>query len=265
MTSNFAWNKTPISRPAAAPRDEGQILGHSFRDRSLLRRALTHRSADSSHYERLEFLGDAVLELVITELLYRCSSASEGDMTRARITLVNNQRLVALARKQGLEAYLRLGQGEKSKEKLPDSIMADAMEALIGAIYLDAGLDACERAVRKLYEDVFTTKAGDLVAVLLEDTADSQEKGKTPKSRLQERLQAAAMPLPEYSLIKAWGAGPESHHLVACEAYLGEYCWKREGQGRSRREAEQAAAAEVLRAMPDYIVNKRPAPGSSKP
>ncbi len=229
---------------------EQKVLGYEFRDAALLKRVLTHRSASSEHNERLEFLGDAVLELLVTELLY-CGypRASEGEMTRARARLVNNQRLTELARGHGVEEFLHLGHGEKMKGKAPDSILAGVLEALLGAIYLEAGLDACRQALRLLYGDELPTGEEELVRALPGESTGNQVSGKTAKSLLQERLQAASMPLPEYRLLETRGAGPTTRHVVICEARLGEQSWEERGVGQSRREAEQAAAVRVLCAM----------------
>ncbi len=211
-------------------------LGHRFRDPRLLEAALTHRSARGRHNERLEFLGDGVLDLVIADALYhRLPQADEGQLSRLRANLVNRDALAALARGLELGEALRLGSGElKSGGKRRDSILADAVEALIGAVYLDAGYEAARDFVMRLY------------GPLLEEV-DLKQAEKDPKTRLQEYLQGRGLALPQYRVLEITGAAHEQHFRVACRVdALDLEC---EGEGSSRRRAEQAAAAEALQRL----------------
>ena len=167
------------------------LLGHQFADADLLKRAITHRSAGSRHNERLEFLGDSILSLVIAETLYqRFPDVSEGDMSRMRATLVREKTLAELAREFDLGEYLILGPGElKSGGFRRESILADTVEAIIGAIYLDAGMDVIRQLLLNWY------------AQRLEEIRPGAEQ-KDPKTRLQEFLQGRRRPLPSYVVVK---------------------------------------------------------------
>ncbi len=215
-----------------APLD--RFAGHRFADAALLRQAFTHRSAGSPHNERLEFLGDALLNLIVAEQLYaRWPKADEGAMTRARAELVRESTLAAIARSLDLGARLTLGPGEmKSGGHRRDSILADAVEALIAAIYLDAGFDACRTAVLGLFEP------------LLAGLPPLHQVGKDPKTRLQEWLQARQLPLPAYTLLSETGDEHDKTFHVACT--LSEPPLAAEGEAGSRRAAEQRAAEAVL-------------------
>jgi ribonuclease-3 len=219
-----------------APR--GSFAGHRFADAALLRQAFTHRSAGSPHNERLEFLGDALLNLVVAEQLYaRWPKADEGAMTRARAGLVRESTLAAIARGLDLGPRLILGPGEmKSGGHRRDSILADAVEALIAAIYLDAGFDACRNAVLGLYEP------------LLAALPPLHQVGKDAKTRLQEWLQARQLPLPAYTLLAESGDEHDKTFHVSCT--LAEPALAAEGEGGSRRAAEQRAAEAVLEKLP---------------
>ena len=213
-------------------------LGLEFRDAALLRTALTHRSAGAGHNERLEFLGDAVLGLVIAEALYRGRAAGdEGELSRLRASLVNERTLAAVAGEIGLGDALVLGPGElKSGGFRRESILADALEALLAAVYLDAGLEAARALVQRLLDPRL-------------QALPSIEQLKDPKTRLQERLQAEGVALPEYTVAGVVGADHEQTFRVACRvAALGLAA---EGEGRSRREAEQGAAAALLAMLTD--------------
>jgi len=218
------------------PRDS--FAGHRFADAALLRQAFTHRSAGSPHNERLEFLGDALLNLAIAEQLYaRWPKADEGAMTRARAELVRESTLAGIARRLELGALLILGPGEmKSGGHRRDSILADAVEALIAAIYLDAGFDACRHAVLALYEP------------LLSALPPLHQVGKDAKTRLQEWLQARQLPLPTYTLLSETGDEHDKTFHVACT--LAEPPLAAEGDAGSRRAAEQRAAEAVLGMLP---------------
>ncbi len=208
-------------------------IGYAFSDQALLEQALTHRSAGSPHNERLEFLGDAILNFVIAEELYqRFAEAREGELTRLRASLVKGATLSALARELDLGAQLRLGSGElKSGGRGRDSILADAFEALVGAIYQDGGMEACRRFIGDAYE-------GPLAAASL------QRAVKDPKTRLQEWLQSRQVALPCYSVLVAEGDAHDQVFTVECR--VDGLMVTTQGQGSSRRKAEQAAAQKAL-------------------
>ncbi|WP_455216935.1 ribonuclease III [Kaarinaea lacus] len=209
-------------------------LGYQFRDELLLETALTHRSKGSSNNERLEFLGDAVLGLVVTEILFsQFEKASEGKLSRFRSLLVKKDTLAEVARHFSLGDYLRLGAGElKSGGFRRDSILADAMEAIIGAMYLDGGLDAA----RKLIKD----SLGDRI----EKLSSKGSTTKDPKTYLQEYLQARHLALPSYEVVTTTGDDHDQNFEVSCSvAVLEEPVM---GAGTSRRRAEQDAAQRVL-------------------
>jgi ribonuclease-3 len=213
-----------------------EILAHEFSDANLLKQALTHRSFGSSHNERLEFLGDAVLGLIISEFLYgRFPDASEGELSRLRSGLVKGKTLAELAREIRLGECLRLGQGElKSGGRRRDSILADAFEALIGALYTDANMEKVRDFIGRVY------------AQRLESLALDQA-GKDAKTQLQELLQARKMALPEYQLLECSGAEHDQLFTVSCS--IAPLKKAVTGQGGSRREAEQAAAAVAIAKM----------------
>ena len=208
-------------------------IGHEFANPSLLAQALTHRSAGSPHNERLEFLGDGVVNLFAAEALYqRWPKADEGVLTRARAELVREASLAAIARQLELGERLTLGPGElKSGGFRRDSILADAVEAVVAAIYLDAGYEACRRVVLPWFEQV--------LAALPVGRPD-----KDPKTRLQEWLQGRQRALPAYELVSE--SGEEHAKVFLCRCTLSEPPVSAEGEGTSRRLAEQAAAAGVL-------------------
>ena len=208
-------------------------LGHSFTDARLLQLALTHRSFSSDHYERLEFLGDSVLNLAVSHLLYvRLGSLPEGDLSRVRANLVKQETLHQLAIKLGLSSLLRLGEGEsRSGGSSRPSILADALEAVIGAVYLDAGYAAAEALVHRLYE-----------AVAINPRMDAASKD--PKTELQEWLQGHKMRLPAYRVAGTLGAAHKQTFDVECE--VAELGLTERGIGGSRRAGEQAAAAAML-------------------
>lgn len=207
-------------------------LGHEFSQPALLERALTHRSYSSEHYERLEFLGDSVLSLAVSGLLYeRLSRQPEGDLSRIRSNLVKQDTLHGLAQSLGLPALLRLGEGEvRSGGRERPSILADALEAIIGAVYLDAGFDAANALVCRLYQGV------DL-------SPGQQVQSKDAKTALQEWLQGRKMSLPVYRVTATEGEAHRQTFAVACEIETGQQA---QGRGASRRAAEQAAAAAML-------------------
>ena len=208
--------------------------GHAFADGGLLTQALSHRSAGSPHNERLEFLGDALLNLIVAEQLYkRWPAADEGAMTRARAELVRESTLAGIARGHDLGARLILGPGEmKSGGHRRDSILADALEAIVAAIYLDAGMDTCRQVVLPWFEP------------LLAALPPLHQVGKDAKTRLQEWLQARQLPLPVYALLEESGDEHDKRFRVGCT--LAQPSLATEGNGASRRVAEQAAAATAL-------------------
>lgn len=209
-----------------------QRFGVSFSDPALLDRALTHRSAGQANYERLEFLGDALINAVVSiELYARYPRAPEGDLTRLRASLIRESSLAELARRIDLSDYLRMGGGElKSGGYRRESILADTLEALVAAVYLDGGWDSCQKLVRDLFADAFD--AVDLSA------------SKDAKTRLQEWLQGRGLPLPEYLLVDTVGKDHDKTFRVACR--IGDAQLMAEAEGRSRKSAEQAAATAVL-------------------
>lgn len=213
--------------------DGARFASHAFADPDLLRQALTHRSAGSPHNERLEFLGDAVLGALVAEALYaRWPNADEGALTRARAELVRESALAGVARRLEIGARLVLGPGEmKSGGHRRDSILSDALEAVIGAIYLDAGFEACRRAVLPWFE----------AAV---DAVPASKVGKDAKTRLQEWLQARQRPLPQYELLAE--SGEEHARIFQVRVRLADPPLSAEGEGGSRRAAEQQAAEAVL-------------------
>lgn len=211
----------------------GELGGHHFADQGLLEQALTHRSAGAPHNERLEFLGDGIVNLMVAEVLFqRWPRADEGALTRARAELVREASLATLARKLELGARLVLGPGEmKSGGHRRDSILADALEAVVAAIYLDAGFEACRAVVLPWFEEA-------LAALPV------GKPGKDAKTRLQEWLQARQRPLPVYELVSESGDDHAKVFHVTCAIIDPSLCAP--GEGSSRRNAEQAAAAALL-------------------
>lgn len=211
-------------------------LGYSFSDLSLLQNALTHRSFGIPNNERLEFIGDGILNCVIALALYRRYPAlAEGDLSRLRANLVRQDALHRLAITLNLGSFLHLGEGElKSGGNQRPSILADGVEALIGAIYLDGGFETTQSVIARLYLPLFD----ELVPGRVEKDA---------KTRLQEWLQGRKKALPRYQLIQASGAAHEQRFEVACE--IDNPPLRITGQGSSRRLAEQAAADGALKAL----------------
>ncbi|MCB2263195.1 MAG: ribonuclease III [Candidatus Thiosymbion ectosymbiont of Robbea hypermnestra] len=210
-----------------------RLLGYRFREPGLLVRALTHRSIPGENNERLEFLGDALLGLVIAEALWnRFPDADEGRLSRLRASLVKRESLAALARGLDLGDYLRLGTGElRSGGHARDSILADALEAVLAAVYLDGGL----AAAREVILSVFAASLERL------QTASTLKDAKT---RLQERVQARKHPLPEYQVLQITGSDHDRHFQVRCT--LPASGQETRGEGSSRRRAEQQAAEQML-------------------
>ena len=211
-------------------------LGYQFTQATLLEDALTHRSAGSRNNERLEFLGDAILNFTIAAELYRrFGQADEGELSRLRASLVNAQALAILARGLNLGECLTLGSGElKSGGFRRESILADALEAVFGAVYLDGGFEACRELILRLYQDTLT----DLPAF-----ADLKD----PKTQLQEFLQSRKRPLPSYQVIEVSGEAHSQIFIVECQAE--GLPTPTRGHGSSRRKAEQEAASKALRLL----------------
>jgi ribonuclease-3 len=207
----------------------GERIGHRFRDTGLLLCALTHRSHSAAHNERLEFLGDSVLNCAVAVELYRrFPQLTEGDLSRLRAHLVSQPTLAAAARRLGLGDLLFLGEGElRSGGGQRPSILADALEAVVGAVFLDAGYDAALDVVRNI-----------LAAALGE--VDPGTTGKDPKTSLQEYLQARRIGLPQYAVVATHGMAHQQQFQVEC--VISELDIRTLGEGVSRRSAEQIAA-----------------------
>ena len=208
-------------------------IQHTFADKALLGRALTHRSFSSDHNERLEFLGDSVLNLAVAGLLYQAlDTLPEGELSRVRANLVKQDTLHQLAVDIGLTGMIRLGEGElRSGGVKRPSILADALEALIGSVYIDAGFDAAAALVGRLYEKV-------------QINPNMQAAAKDPKTELQEWLQGRKMNLPAYTVVGTTGAAHQQTFEVEC--VITELGRSERGLGGSRRAAEQAAATTLL-------------------
>jgi ribonuclease-3 len=208
-------------------------LQHRFAKLQLLELALTHRSFSSQHNERLEFLGDSVLNLAVSRMLYLAlSDQPEGDLSRVRANLVKQDTLHRLAVDLGLTGMIRLGEGEmRSGGQQRPSILADALEAVIGAVFLDAGYQAAESLVLRLFEKVAISPTMTAAA-------------KDPKTELQEWLQARRMQLPIYRVVGTTGAAHQQIFDVECE--IVELKQTQRGIGNSRRSGEQAAATAML-------------------
>jgi ribonuclease III len=208
-------------------------LGYQFAQPALLSQALSHRSVGAPNNERLEFLGDAWLGFVIAEaLVFRYVQADEGQLSRLRSGLVKQETLASIARELELGDYLNLGAGElRTGGYARDSILADALEAVFAAVYLDGGADAARSLVLRLYE-------ARLQAIVPERPL------KDPKTRLQELLQARHCPVPDYTVLEVWGSPHDQSFRVSCQII--EPPEMTEGSGGSRRRAEQQAAQLML-------------------
>jgi ribonuclease III len=211
----------------------GRAFGYAFKSQALCRAALTHRSAGGDHNERLEFLGDSVLNCAVARLLYDAHpDADEGSLSRLRATLVSGETLALVAADLGVGEHLRLGAGElRTGGYRRASILADGLEAMLGAIFLDSGFDTAASAVKRI------------LGARLEDLP-AAESLKDPKTQLQELLQGRGAALPVYALLSAVGEPHQQWFTVSCE--IPALKLKAVGEGGSRRRAEQAAARELL-------------------
>ncbi len=210
------------------------VIHYQFKDEKILQKALTHRSySKNKNNERLEFLGDSLLGLVIAEHLYiRQDQASEGELSRLRASLVKEAALATVARDINLGDYLQLGSGEmKSGGFRRESILSDAMEALFGAIYMDAGFEQCKKTILFLYAEYLVT-------------LPSSGQLKDPKTTLQEYLQGQKFSLPIYEVIKTEGKSHNQIFTIACR--IDKLDIATEGRGPSRKKAEQMAASLAL-------------------
>jgi ribonuclease-3 len=227
----------PLRKSDVLPSWVERSLGYVFTDPELCHAALTHRSAGADHNERLEFLGDSILNCSVARMLYDAHpEADEGALSRLRATLVSGEMLAQIAGEMGLGDHLRLGPGElKSGGFRRASILADGLEALLGAIFLDSGFDAAAGVVARI-----------LGPRMLElPAADSL---KDPKTRLQEALQAHGLALPVYTLTAVAGDPHLQSFTVSCEVPI--FGISAVGEGGSRRRAEQLAAAKLLPLLP---------------
>jgi ribonuclease-3 len=230
----------PLHTTDGVPGWISQALGYVFADASLCDAALTHRSAGAKHNERLEFLGDSILNCAVARMLYDAHPrADEGALSRLRASLVSGDTLAEVAAELGLGEHLRLGSGElKTGGFRRASILADALEALLGAIFLDSGFEAACAVVRRIIGPRMT---GMPAANALKD----------PKTRLQEALQSRGFALPSYTLTAVEGEAHAQSFTVSCEvAVLG---LASVGHGASRRRAEQQAATRLLAQLPPDI------------
>jgi ribonuclease III len=230
----------PLRKPDDLPAWVERTFGHVFTTPALCHTAVTHRSAGADHNERLEFLGDSILNCAVARLLFDAHPlADEGALSRLRASLVSGETLAQIAGDSGLGEYLRLGQGElKSGGFRRASILADSLEAMLGAIFLDAGFDAAAAAVARILGPRMT----DMPA------ADAL---KDPKTRLQEVLQARGLALPTYTLTAVAGDPHAQSFTVTCDVPV--FGVAAVGEGASRRRAEQLAAAKVIDLLPDEI------------
>jgi ribonuclease III len=208
-------------------------LNYTFRNAELLRQAMTHRSHSATHNERLEFLGDSVLNCVVAGLLFkRFADLDEGDLSRVRANLVKQQSLYEIAQALGIADFLRLGEGElKSGGFRRPSILADTLEAIFGAIYVDQGFEAAQSVIERLYVPIL-------------DHIDPRTLGKDAKTLLQEYLQGHKIALPQYTVVATHGAAHNQQFEVECTVPKLEI--KVSGTGASRRAAEQSAAKKAL-------------------
>jgi ribonuclease-3 len=215
-------------------------IGYTFNRPELLRQALTHRSHSLPHYERLEFLGDSVLNCAVAGLLFRhFPNLTEGNLSRVRANLVNQQALAEVARGLELGKLVRFGEGEiKSGGERRPSILADALEALLGAVYLDGGFTMAEKVITNLFTP------------LLQEL-DTGTPGKDPKTLLQEYLQSRRLALPQYAIIATTGEAHQQHFKVECA--ISKLNIRTTGEGASRRRAEQEAAKQAYEKIREQL------------
>ncbi|MFZ6848470.1 ribonuclease III [Undibacterium sp. RuRC25W] len=226
-------------------------LGHQFGNSALLQQALTHRSHSVLHNERLEFLGDSVLNCVVASLLFESfADIDEGDLSRVRANLVKQQTLYEIAQKIELSQFLRLGEGElKSGGFRRPSILADTLEALFGGVFLDAGFDAAKEVIRALYAPIL-------------ESVDPTTLGKDAKTLLQEFLQSRKIALPQYNVVATHGAAHNQEFEIEC--LVPKLDIQVFGTGGSRRAGEQAAAKLALESAIE-VLSRTPASRKSKP
>jgi ribonuclease-3 len=229
-----------------------QRLRHTFQRPALLQQALTHRSYGSVHNERLEFLGDSVLNCVVASLLFeRYPDVDEGDLSRVRANLVKQQSLYEIAQRLGVSQFLRLGEGElKSGGFRRPSILGDTLEALFGATFLDAGFNAARDVIRALYIPIL-------------DTVDPKTLGKDAKTLLQEYLQGKKIALPQYNVVATHGAAHNQEFEIEC--LVPKLDIQVYGSGGSRRAGEQAAAKLALEAAQKALLKTPAAVRKSRP
>jgi len=220
------------------------VLGYTFHNKTLLELALTHRSHGARNNERLEFLGDSVLGTSISSLLYhRYGKLDEGDLSRVRANLVKQAALAEIAQRLNISQFLRLGEGElKSGGFRRPSILADTLEAILGAVYLDAGFEQAQAVIQRLYEPVLSA-------------VDPKTIGKDAKTLLQEFLQAHKMALPNYTVVATHGAAHNQQFEVSCD--IEQLDIQVQAAGSSRRAAEQTAAKLAL----ERALALKPGPG----
>lgn len=235
---NSSQQPTSLSNSSIPVSKLCKKLGYSFKDVALLTEAITHRSKHSINNERLEFLGDSVLGYVISSELFRCfPDATEGELTRGRALLVKGETLAELALEMDLGEYLQLGPGElKSGGYRRKSILSDAMEAIIGAIYIDGGLEPARNHILSIYADKLKN-------------ISLKKVSKDPKTQLQEAMQAMKRALPQYEIVATSGSDHDQVFEVSCK--IDDIPKPVKGSGTSRRKAEQDAAKKVLKILAD--------------
>ncbi|HEC30140.1 MAG TPA: ribonuclease III [Gammaproteobacteria bacterium] len=220
------------------PADLSRRINYKFTRQEFLDQALTHRSARKKNNERLEFLGDSILSLVITGYLFNeFENAQEGELSRLRSSLVKGEKLAELARKINLGDYMVLGTGElKSGGFRRSSILADTLEAVMGAVYLDSDFERCRKVILALYEDELINLS-------------SSTSFKDNKTQIQEYLQSRQLPLPKYRVVELTGNPHDQTFIVECAATGLDMVIT--GTGSSRRRAEQHAASRILEKIKD--------------
>lgn len=226
---------TSATRILLPPEELEERIGYQFQNKALLRRALTHRSFGAEHNERLEFLGDSVLNCVIGHALFlRDRHFTEGVLSRVRANLVCEKALDEIAAQIQIGQFIRLGEGElKTGGDARPSILADACEAVFGAVFLDGGFENAQRVILRLYEPILSAKA-----------MSNERLAKDHKTMLQEFLQARRLPVPEYRILEITGAAHCQNFRCACSVPAAGL--EEQGEGKSRRAAEQEAAGRML-------------------